>query len=268
MTVVTLLSDFGSRDPYVAEMKAVILSICPEAKIVDISHEVDKFDTRMGAFFLVSAAPYFPKGTIHLTVVDPGVGTKRRPIIIETGRSLYVGPDNGVLILSAQTEGITSVYHITNEHYMLPNVSRTFHGRDVFAPVAAHLANNVKPKEFGPKIEDYEKPSFTKPNAKVKEIAGEILHIDGFGNIITNISVNLLKKINVIEGTPIRIEIGKKMLNLKLCKAYGEAKKGTPLAITGSHNFIEISVNMGNASKKLGIKRGDPIKITPITTSH
>jgi len=268
LAVVTLLSDFGLRDPYVAEMKGVILSICPGAKIVDISHEVEKFNLRMGAFFLASAAPYFPKNTIHLAVVDPGVGTKRRAIIIETERSLYVGPDNGILILSAQTEGIANVYHITNKRYMLPNVSRTFHGRDVFAPVAAHLANNVKPKEFGPKIESYEKPSFTKPIVKGREIAGEILHIDGFGNIITNIPASLIEKINLTEGCSLKIEVGKKMLKLKLCKAYGETEKGAPLAIIGSHNFLELSVNMGNASEKLGIKQGELVKITPVTTSH
>ena len=268
MPIITLLSDFGLKDPYVAEMKAVILSLCPDIRIVDISHEIEKFDIHMGALFLASAAPYFPRNTVHLAVIDPGVGTKRRPVIFQTNRSLYVGPDNGLLVLSAQTDGIKHVYQITNERYLLPKVSRTFHGRDVFAPVAARLACGIKPNSFGSEMKNYVKPSFVEPTVRGRKISGEVLHIDSFGNIITNISASLLQEIHATEGAYLKVELGTRIATLKLCKAYGEAPAGTPLSIIGSHNFLEISINVGNAGEKFGVKTGDSIKITPTTVSH
>lgn len=268
MPIITLLSDFGLKDPYVAEMKAVILSLCPNVRIVDISHEVEKFNIRMGALFLASATPYFPRNTVHLAVVDPGVGTKRRPVIFQTNRSLYVGPDNGLLVLSAQTDGIKHVYQITDERYLPPKISRTFHGRDIFAPVAARLACGIKPNSFGSEMKNYVKPSFTEPTVRGREISGEVLYIDSFGNIITNISASLLKEIHAIEGSSLKVELGKRIATLKLCKAYGEATAGTPLSIIGSHNFLEISINLGNAGEKLGVKAGELVKITPMAVSH
>lgn len=262
MPIITLLSDFGLKDPYVAEMKAVILSICQDVRIVDISHEVEKFDIRMGALFLASAAPYFPKNTVHLAVVDPGVGTKRRPVIFQTKRSLYVGPDNGLLVLSAQADGIKHVHQIVDDRYLSHRISRTFHGRDVFAPIATHLACGIKPNSFGPEIKDYVKPRFTNPTIRGKEILGEVLSIDSFGNIITNITTNLLEDIHVIEGASLNVELGKKEETLKLCKAYGYTPAGTLLSIIGSHDFLEISINLGNAGKKFKAKAGDPVKIT------
>lgn len=268
MPIITLLSDFGLKDPYVAEMKAVILSICPEVRIVDISHEVEKFNIRMGALVLASAAPYFPRNTVHLAVVDPGVGTKRRSVIFQTNRSLYVGPDNGLLVLSAQADRIKHVYQITDERYLLPKVSRTFHGRDVFAPAAAHLTCGIKPKAFGTEIKDYVKPSFAEPTVRGLEISGEVLHIDSFGNIITNISAGLLQETHAIEGSPLKVELRRRITTLKLCRAYGEAPAGTPLSIIGSHNFLEISINIGNAGEKFGVKVGEPVKITPMAVGH
>ena len=200
MSIISLLSDFGQKDPYVAEMKAVILSINPQARIVDITHEVEKFNIRMGAFILASATPYFPPNTVHVAVVDPGVGTERRSIIVETKRGFYVGPDNGLLMLAAHKEGIVKVYHIDNPKYMLSRVSRTFHGRDIFAPAAAHLAAGTNPFEFGPAIEDYVFPEFVKSQAKRGEVVGEVLHIDGFGNIVSNISVEDLESAGFREG--------------------------------------------------------------------
>ena len=257
--VIALLSDFGSRDPYVAEMKAVILSICQDALIVDISHEIEKFNIRMGAFILAQAAPYFPKGTIHVAVVDPGVGTPRRPIIVETKRSLYVGPDNGLLILAAQKEEIRQIYEITNSRYMLKKVSRTFHGRDIFSPAAAYLANGVKPPEFGPPIQDPVKPSFSTPKIREDAIFGEIIHIDGFGNLITNISEENLNAFGISEGENLRVQLGDKQMNLKLCSSYDEVAKGTLLSIIGGTSFFEISVNQGNASKTLNVGLGTSV---------
>jgi S-adenosylmethionine hydrolase len=141
--MITLTSDFGLKDPYVAEMKGVILTIIPNATLVDITHDIEKFNIRMAAFTLASVAPYFPKGTVHLAVVDPGVGTQRRAILVQTTQGFFVGPDNGILILPAQNQGIEHIYQLTNPKFMLPGVSSTFHGRDVFAPAAAHLDKGV-----------------------------------------------------------------------------------------------------------------------------
>jgi hypothetical protein len=265
--IITLLSDFGLKDPYVAEMKAVILSICPEARIVDISHEIEKFNMRMGAFILASAAPHFPAGSIHVAVVDPGVGTKRRPIIVETKRCLYVGPDNGLLMLVAQKESISHVYHVSNPRYMLPRVSRTFHGRDVFSPAAAHLARGFPPFEFGPEIHDYVIPEFANPRIVKDKLFGEILHIDDFGNIVSNISAEDLEKICVLEGCPFHVKLEGKTLALKLCSAYGEVQAKKPLGIIGSSDFLEISINRGNASKVFKAKIGDSLRVSSLSPS-
>ena len=159
--MITLTSDFGLKDPYVAEMKGVILTINPNATIIDITHDVEKFNIRMGAFMLASAAPYFPKGTVHLAVVDPGVGTERRAILVQTKQGFFVGPDNGVLMLAAKNQGIEHTYELTNPKFMLPKVSSTFHGRDIFAPAAAYIGYRCrKASEFGPEIADVVIPEF------------------------------------------------------------------------------------------------------------
>jgi len=264
MRIITLLTDFGLRDPYVAEMKAVILSIFPEVRIVDISHEIQKFNVRMGAFVLASATPYFPPGTIHVAVVDPGVGTSRRPIIVEGERHVYVGPDNGVLMLAAEGDGIRHVYHITNPRYMLSRVSRTFHGRDIFAPAAAYLAMGVPPYMFGPEIQDYVTPRFARVHRSNGTLHGEVLHIDGFGNVVSNISAEDLRGLGVCEGDALQVRLGGKSFTVRLCGAYGEVPRGELLAIIGSHDRLEISVNQGSASERLGVREGDPIQVSPV----
>jgi len=268
LQIITLLSDFGLRDPYVAEMKAVILSICPEATIIDISHEIRKFDIRMGAFVLASAAPYFPSDTIHVAVVDPGVGTKRRPIIIETDRSFYVGPDNGLLMLSAQKEGIRHAYHIASREYVLPKISRTFHGRDIFSCAAAHLARGISPSKFGPEIHDYVMPEFAKPCFKEGKLFGEIVHIDDFGNVVTNISEKELEKIGIHKGRFLHVKLGDKTLKIKFCSAYSEVPIQSPLTIIGSSDFLEVAVNQGDASKTFNVKTGDTIQVSPFPPSQ
>ena len=258
--IVTLTTDFGLKDPYAAEMKAAILSILPTAVIVDITHDIDKFNIPMGAYALASAAPYFPKGTVHVAVVDPGVGTKRRSILVQTTQSYFVGPDNGLLILAAENQGITSIHELANPRLMLPKVSSTFHGRDIFAPAAAHLLRGVKPAEFGPEIRQAKKPEFTKVTRKNGRLIGEVLHIDGFGNIITNIKEKEVTQ-NQVEGV-VSVEVASCKLKIKFCKAYGETKPHEPLALIGSHGFLEISLNQGNAAKKYQIKAGDNVTIS------
>ncbi len=185
--MITLTSDFGLKDPYVAEMKGVILTINQKATIIDITHDIEKFNVRMAAFTLASAASYFPEGTVHLAVVDPEVGTKRRAIIIQTKKAYFVGPDNGILMLAAKSQGIKYIYQLTNPKFMLPSLSNTFHGRDVFAPAAAHLDSGVQTCEFGPEILDPLEPAFAQITRKDSSVIGEVVHVDGFGNIITNI---------------------------------------------------------------------------------
>ena len=267
MAIISLLSDFGHKDPYVAEMKAIILSINPTVRIVDITHEIEKFNIRMGAYVLASATPYFPKNTVHEAVVDPSVGTKRRPVIVETSRSLYVGPDNGLLMLAAHKEHITNVYEINNPEYMMPNVSKTFHGRDIFAPAAAHLTEGNKPSTFGSVIHDYIVPHFVKPRQRHGELLGEVLHVDDFGNAISNISAEDLKKMDIHKQDALQVRLGRKIMTLRFCSAYGDVPVGTPLALIGGSNFLEVAINQESASKSLCAKVGDALHVAVAISS-
>lgn len=257
--IITLTTDFGLKDPYVAEIKAVILGICPNVRIVDVTHQIEKFNIRMGAYTLACVAQYFPKSTIHVAVVDPSVGTERRPLLIEAGKDFFIGPDNGVLALAAKAQGIKRVYEISNRKFMLPHVSSTFHGRDIFAPAAAHLSNGVSPSEFGPEVGEIIIPEFAKLVKRKGAVVGEVLHVDSFGNIITNFGEKELKLMGVSDTVNVKIE--SKLLELKLCKAYAEVQLKKPLAIIGSHNFLEISINQGNAAEKFKVKIGDKIAL-------
>ncbi|MCS7096934.1 MAG: S-adenosyl-l-methionine hydroxide adenosyltransferase family protein [Candidatus Methanomethylicia archaeon] len=257
--IITLLTDFGLKDSYIAEMKAVIFSICPEVNIVDISHSVEKFNIRMGAYLLTRASKYFPNGTIHVAVVDPGVGGSRRPIVIETSRALYVGPDNGILIPSAMVDGIKHIYLISNEKYMLRTISRTFHGRDIFSPVAAYLAIGVPPSEFGPEIFDPVIPDFAKPIVRGNSIEGEVIYIDDFGNVVTNIFHEHLNSIGIHDGDVISIIINNRCLIFRMCKSYCEVPIGHPLAIIGSGEQLELSINQGSAAIFFKISIGDKL---------
>jgi S-adenosylmethionine hydrolase len=259
--IITLTTDFGSKDPYVAEMKAVILSIFPNAVIVDITHNIAKFNIQMGAYVLASAVPYFPEGSVHVVVVDPGVGTRRRPVVMQTTRGFLVGPDNGVLALAAEKQGVTSVHELTSPRFMLPKVSNTFHGRDVFAPAAAHLLNGVKPAEFGPEIPEAVKPNFVRVIRRNGKIVGEVLHVDGFGNIITNITEKDVAQSHVTDA--VSVELSSFKLKLKFSKAYGETKPHEPLALIGSHGFLEIALNQGNAAKKFKTQARDKVTLSP-----
>jgi S-adenosyl-L-methionine hydrolase (adenosine-forming) len=253
--MITLTTDFGLKDAYVAEMKGVIYSIKPVARIVDVSHLIDKFNVRMAAFILASAAPYFPKGTVHVAVVDPGVGTARRAIAIQTKQAFFVGPDNGSLMLAAQAQEIKRIYELTNPDYMLPNVSSTFHGRDVFAPAAAHLDKGVKPSEFGAEITGPVTPKFANVEHKNDSLFGEVLHVDGFGNVITNISQS-----EVSEAKSVKVNLHHVSLQLNCYKTYGESKPQEPLALIGSHGFLELALNQGSFLEKYRVNPGDRIE--------
>jgi S-adenosyl-L-methionine hydrolase (adenosine-forming) len=255
--MITLTSDFGLKDPYVAEMKGVILTINPNAIIVDITHNIEKFNIGTAAFILASVASYFPKDTIHLAVVDPEVGSERRAIVIQTKHAFFVGPDNGVLMLAAQNQEIAHTYELLNPNLMLPKTSNTFHGRDIFAPVAAYIDKGVKPNEFGPEIRDPHLPSFPKIKRSNYELTGEVLYIDSFGNVITNIKEN-----DMIGSQKISLELNEISLNLKFGKAYAEAERKEPIILIGSYGFVEIAINQGNAAEKFRAKLGDKIRVT------
>jgi S-adenosylmethionine hydrolase len=255
--MITLTSDFGLEDPYVAEMKGVILTINPKATIIDVTHGVEKFNISMGAFMLASAIPYFPKGTVHLAVVDPGVGTERRAILIQTKLAFFVGPDNGVVLLVAQNHGIERIYELANPKFMLPEPSFTFQGRDVFSPVAAHLDMGVNPSEFGPEIKDPVKPEFACVQRSNDVLIGEVLHIDNFGNIITNISAREIANAKIIN-----VKMQDFSLKLALGKTYAIAKLKEPICVIGSHGFLEIALNQDSAAQKFKMKAGDKVEVS------
>src|SRR3990170_5025465 len=258
--IITLTTDFGLKDPYVAEMKAVILSLCPNVNIVDVTHEIEKFNIRMGAYVLASVAPYFPKGTIHVVVVDPGVGTQRRSLIMQTRKGFFVGPDNGVLFLAAEKQGLVCIHEVTNRKLMLSHISNTFHGRDIFAPAAAHLANGVLPADFGPEIQDVFKPDFAKVTLSKGVLKGEVLHVDGFGNMITNFREEDLKHLRI--EASINVELANSKMTLKLGKTYAETKPKETIALVGSHGYVEIAVNQGSAAEEFKAKPGYKILLS------
>ena len=259
--LISLLTDFGLMDPYVAEMKAIILSISPSARIVDISHLVEKFNVRMGAFLLASAAPSFPPNTVHLAVVDPGVGSARRPITVETERSLFVGPDNGLLIPAAQQEKIMRVYEVTNPKMMREKISATFHGRDIFASIAADLASGSSPKELGPEIKNYVIQSYTQPRLDGKTVLCEVAHVDGFGNIITNLRNEQISEFN-INSKKLVISVGKKRFSVRPVKTYSDLGENDFGLLVGSHGYLEIACREKSAAKRFGARNGMRVRVS------
>jgi len=259
--IVSLLTDFGLMDPFVAEMKGVILSICPDANIIDISHLVEKFDVRMGAFLLAAATPYLPRGTVHVAVVDPGVGSERRAIVIETSKSLFVGPDNGLTIPAATIEGILHVYHLTNRSLMRNEISSTFHGRDVFALAAAHLACGRGPRECGSEITDYLKPQFAQTTLKGRTAICEVFHVDSFGNVITNLPQAELSRLSLKLGAKIPLAVGGRRVTARLVRTYSDLGRGEMGILTGSHGFLELACREGSAAKRIRVRRGSVVRV-------
>lgn len=258
--IITLLTDFGEEDPYIGAVKGVILSIS-YARVIDLSHNIQKYNIQEGAFYLFSVAKYYPKNTIHLAIIDPEVGSKRRPIIIQTKNYFFVGPDNGVLSLAAEKDEVQKVIEIKNSAYFLKPVSKTFHGRDIFAPVAAYLANNKKPEEFGPLIQDWIQIKIPKVRVNKNEINAEIIHIDRFGNIITNISQEIFQTINKDEKKFIQIQVNEFRSKVGLCGSYNEVERGEFLGIFGSSNFLEIARNQDSAADALNVQVHDKILV-------
>lgn len=253
--IITLLTDFGTKDGYVGAVKGVIKRINPEAEIVDVTHDIDSYDVLGAAFALNDFYKYFPKGTIHLAVVDPGVGSLRQPILIKTKDFIFAGPDNGIFSFIYQREELTDIIVISKQKYFLAEPSSTFHGRDVFAPVAAYLSLGIKIDEFGLPAEECMKFIIPEPKSKGRNLAGEIIHVDRFGNLITNIPADFLRNRK-------RVEITVKKRKIKgISRSYFEIKEKELGALIGSSNFLELAVSQGSAQKLLKAKIGDPVRI-------
>ncbi len=253
MTVITLTTDFGSLYP--ASMKGVILSIDPDATIIDVTHSIPPADIRAGAFALYSIVRHFPPGTIHVGVIDPGVGTERSAIVVCAGGQYFIGPDNGLLIPAAKMLGDIEVYEIS-DGVIAEEISSTFHGRDVFAPVAAHLSKGKDVRELGYIKDDYVDLDFSGYAIEEEFIEASVIYVDDFGNIVTNIpQEEILKKIG--KDTVLSIS-GRHMPFLK---TYGEVARGTLISLIGSHGFFEIAMNQGNASDLLHLNNGNEIRI-------
>ena len=254
MKVVTLLSDFGSRDGYVAQMKGTILDLCPDAVITDISHDVERHNIPMGSFILETTAPYFPKGTIHIAVVDPGVGSARRAIVIESDTAIFVGPDNGLMARVGEKLGLKSIHEIREKEFQRTPVSSTFQGRDVFAYTAGWLASGRKPEEVGPKVSQLEKLNLTEPKLPGKSLTCHVLHVDAFGNIVTNVEEKMVQRVPVKFGGTVEIRSWTRKLQARYVRSYYEVDKGDMALLLGSQGFLEIAVREGSARDKLEVK--------------
>lgn len=268
--VITLLTDFGLADPYVAAVKGSVLSVNPDAVIVDISHDVRPQSVEQGAFLLECAFPYFPAGSIHVAVIDPGVGTKRLPLALVTADGIFVGPDNGILSaalpdscreaaaavpVAAPVPRGAKAFVLSEARFHRDPPSDTFHARDIFAPVAGHLSLGVAAAELGPEpSEVIVLPPFRATTGPDGRLRGKIVHVDRFGNVITTVRADQLT------STDLRIEMGDRVIE-RLTRTYAEAKGLASLV--GSSGFLEVALRSGSAAEELGAKPGDPVVVRP-----
>lgn len=245
--IITLLTDFGTHDTYVGIMKGVALGICPAARVVDLTHDVPPQAVRVGALLLRSAVDYFPDGTVHLAVVDPGVGAAREPVLVVTERAVLVGPDNGLLAPAAAALGARAVHRLARDEFFRRPVSQTFHGRDVFAPVAAHLAAGTPPDAFGPELPELQPLDLPEPRVEAGAVHGEVVYVDRFGNLITNIPAAALASFRA-QSLSVRIA---DMALSPLAPTYAALAPGAPVALIGSWRTLEVAVRDGSAADQL-----------------
>jgi S-adenosylmethionine hydrolase len=257
--IITLTTDYGLADHLVAAMKGVILKVNPDAHIVDLCHNVMPFDILDGALTIGNAYRYYPPKTVHMVVVDPGVGSQRRPIMVSGDQHYFVAPDNGVLSVVYEREEKVTVRHITAEHYFHHPVSNTFHGRDIFAPAAAWLTKNWASASFGEEIADFVRFTLPKPKTAGNVIKGVVLRVDNFGNLVTNLTPADVPTM-LTEGAKFKIAVNSREID-KLSQHYAQGAPGEVLALIGSSGYLEISVNKGNAAKALGAQRGTEVSI-------
>ncbi len=258
---IALLTDFGEKDFFVPTLKAVIAGINPDARTIDITHEVPSFDIRAGSFILFSCYAYFPRGTVFLAVVDPGVASGRAILLAETNKYFFIAPDNGLLTLPLKNEEIVALRNVTETGFWLTAGTTTFEARDRMAPVAAWLTHGLSPDEFGPEVKSYRRLRIKGPVQSGREIVGEILYQGRFGNLMTNIPFSMFPSAEPSKPKPeIALYLGRTRID-RLVTSYAEVKDGRPFFLVNSQGLIEIAVREGSAAAALGAKPGDPVTI-------
>ncbi len=262
--VVALLTDWGTRDFYVGAVKGVALSTFPGVKLVDLTHEIEPYNIHEGAVTLWLAAREFPPGTVFVAVVDPGVGTERRPLVVVTGNGqAFVGPDNGLFTLVMREFGVRSVRQITNRDYMRPGpISYSFHGRDIFVPTASHLASGRPVEAVGPEVSDYVLLDIAPAQQTEEALTGEVILIDQYGNLQANITGEMVRSFGLRFGDRIVVQVGDTRLESVWANTYGDVPEGDDVAFLASTDLVEIAVNMGSAQERFGASLGSPVIIT------
>jgi S-adenosylmethionine hydrolase len=259
--LITLLTDFGARDAYVAVMKTVILGLCPDARIVDLTHEIAPQDIEEAAFLLSTVWPYCPDGTVHLIVVDPGVGTGRRLLAVSALGQTFIAPDNGVLSYLFAEGGGFRAYSVARGEHFLPRVGDTFHGRDILAPVSARIARGLPIEEVGPQVLDPVRLPLSAPIEKAHGLEVHVIHVDRFGNLITDLTADALDRWRPqASRRRTSVRLGERSLG-EIRGTYAEAEPGEPLALFGSSGRLEIAVHGGSAAERLGLAKGDAMLV-------
>jgi S-adenosylmethionine hydrolase len=261
MITITLLSDFGLTDPYVAEMKGTILSINPDLRIVDVSHGIERHNIAMGSFVLETALPYFPQGSIHVAVVDPGVGTERLPLVVLCKLGVLVGPDNGLLFRAAERLGFKAAYQIGSRRSKGERVSATFHGRDVFARTAAKLADGLRPDTVGAAVKELVRLDIPSVSLSDEGMTCTVLHVDSFGNVILNLGEKELLRLGLHEGRRLGVKMAHGRSSASIARTYSEIHRDQLGIILGSQGFVEIAMRESSAAARLGLKPLDQVEI-------
>jgi S-adenosylmethionine hydrolase len=262
ISLITLLTDFGDRDAFVASMKGVILNVNPQARMVDLSHQVRRHDVEEAAFLLRSCYHYFPEGTVHVAVVDPGVGTARRPLLVTTSRYFFLAPDNGLLTFIYENEPSVDVRQIENRQYRLDSEGATFDGRDLFAPAAAWLTRGLATGTFGRLVRDYVRLPVEEPAWRGARFVGRIIHVDHFGNLISNVTAAQVEDVRAAAKRP-TVTIGVAGTAIQdLARCYEEGSPAAARALINSNGLLEIFVKEGSAAGVLKVSRGEPIELT------
>lgn len=259
---IVLLTDFGFKDSYVGVMKGVIRGICRGADIIDLSHKIMPQDVAEAAFVLAASYRYFPEESIFVSVVDPGVGTERAILCMRSNRQVFLAPDNGLLSVMAEESGYEEVRRVTAQEYFLKVASTTFHGRDIFAPVAAHLAAGLEPSKLGPPTHRIRKLGLPKPVRTAEgSLRSEIIYIDQFGNLITNLPRATLEANLEVPLEQVEVRVKRRAI-CGLCRTYADRQEGTLLALIGSSGYLEVAVNRGSAAELLGCEKGDTVTLS------
>jgi S-adenosylmethionine hydrolase len=268
--VIGLLTDFGTKDHYVGAVKGAILSVCREASLVDVVHDLPAHDIEAGAYALMASYRAFPEGSVFLAVVDPGVGSERRGIAVDTGAYRFVAPDNGILSFVLAENPGARIHHITNGSLFRLDVSSTFHARDIFGPVAGQLACGLPLHQVGPPLADpVLLPIACSRQVGPGEWAGAVLHVDTFGNLTTSFTgADLDRILAVVDGDPTEIVVVVEGMVIPMVRAYAEVAEGEPLALLGSSGRLEVAVNCGSAASILGARRGAPVRVRTVQPSE